>query len=320
MALVLLGVTAASPAMLQSQVLTRVDLDNDSFNFWQAPKQRFDREYTQGTRIQLLWPTRNRVAQRLLGGAQQCGTADSTLRDCRMFTAAATQAIYTPNLNPRVRTLNERPYAGWLGAEFGVQRDRFNSLAAFSVSLGVTGRASLAEPGQKAVHKLFGFRPPVGWDAQLPNEVAVMLTYQGAHDLWRVRHARTGFGAVLAPDWRARVGTLATDATAGLQLVLGIRPPSPWNTAAATTDQSHWGLFLRAGAHQHAVARNLFLDGTLLSDSRRVDKEPTFGETVLGLGVRTPAGLLEWRVHSQGRVYRLQPRPHAYSTFAFSVR
>ncbi|MES3032425.1 MAG: lipid A deacylase LpxR family protein [Gemmatimonadota bacterium] len=303
---------------LGAQVMTRVDLDNDSFNFWQAPKRRADREYTQGTRIQVLWPSDGRLVRRLLGGAQQCsvGTGD---RDCRMVSLAATQAIYTPNLDQRRRTAFERPYAGWLGAELGVQRDRERSLTALGISLGVTGKASLAEPGQKAVHKLFGFRPPIGWDGQLPSEVAVMATYRGAQALVRRRHQRSGLGLIIAPEWRARVGTVATDATVGMQVVFGIRPPLPWNTAASS-EQGRWGLFLRAGAAQHAVARNLFLDGTTFSDSRRVSKRPTFGETELGLGLRLPGGVVEWRVHSLGREYELQPRPHAYSTLAFSVR
>lgn len=317
-AALLLAFTGAAPRM-QAQVLTRVDLDNDSFNFWQSPKKRADREYTQGTRIAVLWPTSAPWAQRLLGGPQQCDTTDGAARDCRMLVAAATQAIYTPHLDLRVRTPDERPYAGWLGAEFGVQRDRANGLASLTVSLGVTGKASLAEPGQKLVHRLFRFRPPIGWDAQLPSEPAAMVTYRGAQDLVHLRHARSGVGIRVAPEWRARVGTLVTDATAGLQIVAGVRPSSPWNTAAST-DQGRWGLFLRAGAAHHAVARNLFLDGTLFRESRSVEKEWNFGETEVGVGIRMPAGVLEWRVHSLGREYQRQPRPHAYSTFAFAVR
>ena len=303
---------------LPAQVATRVDLDNDSFNFWQAPKRRADREYTQGTRVQVLWPTDSRLARRLLGETQQCSVGAGN-RDCRMLTVAATQAIYTPNLDQRRRTAFERPYAGWLGAELGVQRDRERSLTAVSVSVGVTGKASLAEPGQKAVHKLLGFRPPVGWDGQLPGELAVMVAYRGAHAVVHSRHQRSGLGLIIAPEWRARIGTLATDATVGMQVVLGVRPPLPWNTAASG-DQGRWGMFVRAGAAQHAVRRNLFLDGATFSDSRGVPKRPVFGETELGLGLRVPIGVLEWRVHSLGREYELQPQAHAYSTVSFSVR
>ncbi|HYW49261.1 MAG TPA: lipid A deacylase LpxR family protein, partial [Gemmatimonadaceae bacterium] len=270
-------VAVSAPTSAHAQVLTRVDLDNDSFNFWQAPRRRADREYTQGTRINLLWPTASRLAQRLLGGSQQCGT-DDDVRDCRMLSAAVTQGIYTPTLDPRRRTPDERPYAGWLGAEFGVQRDRADRLTALAFTIGVTGKASLAEPGQKAVHKLFGFRPPLGWEGQLPTEVAVMASYSGARQLPGLAHARSGTRLMIAPVWSARLGTVATDASAGLHMTVGLRPPRPWTTGAMRGDE-RWGVFMRAGATQRAVARNLFLDGTSFTTSASVEKNTFVGET-----------------------------------------
>jgi lipid A 3-O-deacylase len=301
------------------QVITRVDIDNDSFNFWQAPNQRADREYTQGTRINVLWPTGNRVARRLLGGEDHC-RASAAERDCVMASVALQQAIFTPNLDLRVRGVNERPFAGWLGAEIGVQRDRSESQNAFALVVGVTGPPSLAEPAQKAIHRMFRFRPPVGWDEQLGSELAVAATYHGAWNAVRVRHEPSGMRLMLAPTWSARLGTLATDASAGVQLVAGFQPPLPWQTAPNVRGD-RWSLFVRAGATQAVVARNLFLDGsTFTSGSARVEHNIAVGETELGIGIRMPAGLVEWRVHSRGREYKLQPRAHAYSTFSFSVR
>ena len=112
---------------------------------------------------------------------------------------------------------------------------------------------------------------------------------------------------------------MATDATVGLQLTAGLRAPSPWQTAPNFRGD-RWGLFLRAGATQAAVARNLFLDGSTFGQSSKVERKVLVGETELGIGLRAPIGLVEWRVHSRGREYRLQPRAHAYSTFAFSLR
>ena len=309
----------AAASCVSAQMVTRVDLDNDSFNFWQAPKVRADREYTQGTRVNLLWPTGNRLARRLLGGGDRC-VASAIERDCRMASIALQQAIYTPTLDLRVRNVNERPFAGWLGAEFGVQRDGRESVRAFNLIVGVTGPASLAEPAQKAVHRAFNFRAPVGWNSQLASEVAVAASYRGAWNAIRLRHQTSGMRLLVAPIWSARVGTLATDAVAGLQLTAGFRPPSPWQ-AAPNARGDRWGLFLRAGLSQSLVGRNLFLDGSTFADSSaRVTRNVAVGETELGLGFRTPVGLVEWRVHSRGREYRLQPRAHAYSTFSFALR
>lgn len=312
-------VSVATAHVGTAQVVTRVDLDNDSFNFWQAPARRADREYTQGTRVNLLWPTRNRVARRLLGGGDRC-VANLVERDCRMVSLALQQGIYTPTLDLRVRSVNERPFAGWLGAELGVQRDRNESLSAFSVTVGITGPASLAEPAQKAVHKAFKFRPPVGWDEQLPAEVAFAASYRGAWNAVRLRHQGSGMRLLVAPVWSARAGTLATDASAGVQLTAGLRPPSPWQTAPNVRGD-RWSLFVRAGLAQAFVARNLFLDGSTFADSSaRVARNMSVGESELGVGIRMPIGLVEWRMRSRGREYRLQPKRHAYSTLSFALR
>lgn len=308
-----LGATAGG------QVITRVDLDNDSFNFWQAPKKRADREYTQGTRLQVLWPSASPVARRLLGGPQRCA-AELAQYDCRLTSLALVQAIYTPTLDMRRRLAGERPFAGWLGAELGVQRSRARSLHAFNLTLGVTGPASLAEPVQKAVHSTFGFRPPVGWDAQIPTEVAVVAGYRGAHEVVSLVERRSGLRLLASPVWSARVGTLATDATVGAQLTAGLRPPSPWQ-AAPNIRADRWGLFVRGGVAQSAIVRNLFLDGSTFSSAGpRVARNRFVTEAEFGVGIRAPIGLVEWRVHSRAKEYRDQPTAHAYSTFSFALR
>lgn len=308
----------ALPTAGRAQHATQVDLDNDSFNFWQAPRVRADREYTQGTRVNFLRPTANRLAQRMLGGANQCaGGAES--RDCRMFSVAITQAIYTPTLYAAKRLPGERPFAGWLGAELGVLRERERGLTAYTLGVGVTGEASLAAPAQKAIHRLFGFQKPDGWDTQLPSEVAVLATYRGAVSLIRVDEPRSRLRFALAPLWTVRVGTVATDATLGAQITFGVHAPAPWQ-GATNVYGDRWGLFVRGGAQQTGVAHNLFLDGTTFASSARVAKLRWVAETQFGIGARSPIGLLEWQVHSRGREYLLQPRAHAYSTLAFSLR
>ncbi len=309
---------AGASLPVRGQVATRIDLDNDSFNFWQAPKRRADREYSQGTRINLLWPTANTAARRLLGGPQHCH-APAAERDCRLMSFGLVQAIFTPTLDLRYRSLDERPFAGWLGLEFGAQRDKDRSLRAYSLMLGVTGPASLAAPAQKWVHRNFGFRPPVGWERQLPTELAIVAAYRGAREFGRFEDASTGLRMHLAPVWAARLGTVATDATLGLQVTAGLRPPRPWQAPNHRGDR--WGAFVRAGAAQSAVLRNLFLDGsTFNSQSLRVTRNVWLSELELGAGLRSPIGLLEWRLHRRGKEYQFQPKAHAYSTVSFSLR
>ncbi len=310
----LFGGCLAAP--LQAQVTTRLEIDNDAFNFWQPPGKRADREYTQGTRATVLWPSSSGLARRLLGGGTNC-VAEQRPRDCRMLALTLDQSIYTPTLNAKRRAPGERPFAGWLGLELGARRERSHGLTAFALGLGLTGNASLAAPMQKSVHEFFGFTTPQGWDGQLPGELTLMASYRGAHDVMDVRSAQ-GMGIVASPVWSVRAGTLATDATAGMQMTVGLRPTSPWRSGF-TGPEGGWAVYLRAGASQSAVARNIFLDGSTFSDSPRVPKKTFVGETEFGIGVRGPRAILEWRVVSRGREYALQPRAHAYSSFVLTL-
>lgn len=314
--LVVAAVTLASvPA--EAQRTTRVEIDNDAFNFWQPAPSRFDREYTQGTRLTMVWPTAGALARRLLGGAARCDLADAT-KDCRLLAASVLQEIYTPTLNTGRRTANERPFAGLLGVDVGLRREWQRGFRAFGLTAGMTGGASLAAPAQRTIHSLFGFTAPIGWEAQLPGELALLASWQEARALVQLRSPQSGLSLHIAPQWRLRLGTLATDASGGVHITAGLRAPAPWQVALAP-GREPWGLYVRVGASQSAVARNLFLDGATFRQSARVPRNRFVGETVLGIGVRAPRGLLEWTVHRRGREYALQPTAHAYSTFSFTL-
>jgi lipid A 3-O-deacylase len=298
----------------EAQVSTRVDLDNDAFNFWQAPNARADREYTQGISATVLWPTRSGIARRLLGGGATCATAPG-IRDCRTMSIALSQTIYTPTLDFRRRVVGERPYAGWLGAEIGVQHERESGMSSFSLALGVVGKASLAEATQKVMHRLLQLRQPEGWNAQLPNEPGLLVTYRGAQELFRVIPSR-GVQLSLAPVWELRAGNVATDATLGVHLLFGVNPATAWKTPG-TAPAGRWGVYGRAGASQTAVVHSVFLDGSTFSASQGVEKRSLVAQGEFALGVRLPIGVVEWRTQHRQREYDQQPRPHAYSTISF---
>jgi lipid A 3-O-deacylase len=291
----------------------RVD---DAFNFWQAPQQRADREYTQGIRAAVSWPTDAGFAKRIVGAALSCDPTDDAF-NCRTMSVALAQEVFTPTLDARRRVAGERPYAGWLGAEFAVQREHARGFRAFSIGVGVVGKASLAEAAQKTAHRLLDFRQPEGWDQQLPSELGGFVTYRGARELLRAS-AASGMQIAIAPIWEVRAGSIMTDATLNLQLVAGLHPSTPWGSTGAGASQ-RWGVFGRVGAAQTAVARNVFLDGSTFTDSPRVAKYPFVGATELGLGVRSPIGVFEWRIHNRQREYHGQPRAHTYSTLSFSL-
>lgn len=297
-----------------AQPIAQVELDNDAFNFWQAPPSRADREYTQGMRVALAVPARRNPLAPLLGGGSVCSRSD-----CLVSLLAVSQAIYTPNLVARSRAAGERPFAGWLALELGARRERPAAIDETTIAVGITGPASLAGSLQRTLHSQFNFRTPQGWEGQLPNELAVTLRYAGARELLRGRQTHRQTQLALAPVWAVQLGTRATDAMLGLQSTIGLRPPLPWRPTH-TDRNDRWGLYLSAGASGTAVFHNLVLDGTVFRASAAVPKRLLVPEMQFGFGVRGSRGSAEWRVHRLGREYDSQPQPHTYSSFVFTLR
>ena len=307
----------AVPSAVLAQPTLVVDLDNDAFNFWQAPQQRPDREYTQGVRVAVQWPTQRRLAQRLLGGGANRCTTDQT-RDCRSLSVSTSQSIFTPTLDFRRRREGERPYAGWLAAAVGVERDRTASLAAVRLEVGVTGEPSLAEAAQISLHRAFGFRTPQGWDAQVPARLGAILHGTGSRTLFRAVSAG-GLGATLAPRVDVRLGNIVNDAAVGMFLITGFHAPSAWDLAQRSGAR-RWGVHLRASAVQQAVAYNHFLTGAAPDGGAPMQRETFVSLTSVGVGVVAPGAVVEWRVNVRSREYVRQPIPHTYSSLSIIVR
>lgn len=79
---------------------------------------------------------------------------------------------YTPNPSRQ-----DRPFAGYLYAGAAMSWFHANeSILKTSVELGTTGPNSLAEAGQKFLHRTTGFYKPEGWEYQIKNELAVNLS------------------------------------------------------------------------------------------------------------------------------------------------
>ena len=57
------------------------------------------------------------------------------------------------------------------------------------------------------------------------------------------------------------------------------------NFTLVCRDLSDIGVYAKVGVEGSLVARDLFLDGTVLASSARVDKRTAVGEAVLGLGL-----------------------------------
>ena len=190
---------------------------------------------------------------------------------------------------------DDRPYAGWLYGSIGMESASNRQLDQLILTLGMVGRAALAEFSQKALHKARSVSKPRGWDSQLGNEPGIVITYQRS---WRPFAATTFAGSFdLTPHAGGAVGNIFTYANGGLTLRFGrnlppdygpprIQPALPAAMTFAAADGFTWHLF--AGVEGRAVARNIFLDGNSFRDSRSVDRELLVGDLQFG-------AVLTWR-------------------------
>jgi hypothetical protein len=281
----------------------RVTVENDYFDFWIPPDQRPDENYTHGTRVSWDIGARPAIARRLLCDARRaCGSE-----------LEIGQELYTPVRNAMQPEPGDRPHAGWLYAHLSSVGADARTLRSLGVTLGVTGPPSLAAQAQRAFHAKVGFRAPLGWDQQLPTEIAVALLATRA---WRVAPpGRAGTIADVVPTAQATLGTLRTSLGAGARLRLGSDLSHPWLVVPQSGPAS---VHVFVGVRGEAIGRDLFLDGSTFRSSVRVAKSPLVSEWERGVGLRVDRLSMEYRAVTRGREYRTGPASHSYGGISVS--
>ncbi|HEX8905497.1 MAG TPA: lipid A deacylase LpxR family protein [Longimicrobiaceae bacterium] len=283
----LLIVMLASPMAAAAQV--RVTVENDLFAPRRPSERPADYEYTAGTRVSWTseragwWAGRRRL------------DADSAARRRTVWEVG--QEIYTPRNDAAEPLPGERPYAGWLYGSVSAVEMRPRRTRVLTLQLGATGPPSLAEPVQTTLHRLAGFRAPLGWAHQLAFEPGVVLRYGESRTLL----AREG--VELGPEWEAEMGNVLTGAKAGVRARAGGR-----RVYAVAAARGEW------------VARNLFLDGNTFRDGPRVEKRPFVAQAVAGAGARIGRVGIEYRAVIRGREYRTQTKPHAWGSISITLQ
>jgi len=204
------------------------------------------------------------------------------------------QNIYTPrDVTLREAQPNDRPWAAWLYLGGVAQRRQDDRLDTVEIDIGMIGPAAVGEQVQSQWHSVAGLRQPQGWDNQLPNEPALLVSY--------VHKRRFGTTRVdVVPHIGASLGTVMTLARAGGTVRIGrnmegfgpdtIEPGGSMlqNTRreyeqGARADSEWYGF---VGADVRYVAHNVFLDGSLFRDSPGVDSRDTVRDLRLGFSLR----------------------------------
>lgn len=262
----------------------RLGIDNDLFAPRAPSAKPADYEYTAGTRVSWTSPNVRWWARAL---------RDSVARRRTVWEVG--QEIYTPRHDASEPLPGERPYAGWLYGSVSAMEPGPRRTRALTLQLGVTGAPSLAGPVQTTLHRLAGYRAPLGWKHQLPFEPGIVLRYG---ESWRLTAGAIDAG----PEWEAELGNVLTGARAGARARIGGRRA-----------------YLLAAAREEWVARNLFLDGSTFRDGPRVRKRPFVAQAEAGAGARIGRVEIEYRAVFRGREYRTQEAAHAWGSIAITL-
>lgn len=141
------------------------------------------------------------------------------------------QQIYTPE-DTEIRYLQEddRPYAGYLYGSLALHAKRHDSLDTLELTAGVVGPSARAEQAQNEVHRFRGFDTAKGWNHQLKDEPALMLSWS---HIWRLNPTveNTGWDWDFLPHVVLTAGTPVTQASAGGELRFGWNPPPDFGSA-----------------------------------------------------------------------------------------
>jgi len=208
-----LGLLLCSPALAQRNrlQLIRVSEDNDGLN---TQGKISDREYTNGTRIDVLYSknTKPRFLSALL--------FPIAAKANNMYSVGITHLMYTPtNIKQKSVDRNDRPYTAVLYATHGltsvdsVRKQRLTT----ELGLGVLGKAALGEELQVWVHRQLGFDEPQGWRYQLPTDFALNYLVQYEKQLLQPAPGLQILGLL-----SANVGTLSNNLNAGLMVRAGL--------------------------------------------------------------------------------------------------
>jgi lipid A 3-O-deacylase len=275
--------------------------DKVHFFTWENDSHfRTDRFYTSGVQFSTKYANDQRgdFARRWTGTL--CGWMG-----CRGDTLLTSQfnlgqLIYTPQvITQREPQPLDRPWAGLLYYEhaYAFLSSDQRTLTTLTGQVGLTGRASLAEPAQKLFHRILDRPLPQGWDNQIGNSLGVLVSAErrsavdaASGELWHdVRLNTAGY-------WRLAAGNIQTYAAAGVAIVIGkdlpvVSPPPPGigNKISSGKGPGNvacmvpWIQCTAFGSVEgRLVAYNVFLDGRLRRDDPSVKRRNFVHDLVAG--------------------------------------
>lgn len=288
-----------------------------------------DRNYSNGLRLSYVSPQiaagpsiHRRIAHWLL----RAGPGDEI-----RYGLAAGQSIFTPEDVEATEPLpDQHPYAGWLYGEYALfaQDTERKTLRMAALQVGMVGPAAGGEFVQNKVHDLISSARSMGWDNQLHNEPAFALILEGRERAW-IDNEVLSQEFDVTPNWGITLGTVLTQAKAGLMLRFGdqlqadygpprIRPAL--GGAGFFREVTGLGWYLFAGIEGRAVAHNIFLDGNTWQNSLKVTRLPLVADFQAGLALTWGNAQLAYTFVTRTPEFASQDDAQQFGSVALSVK
>jgi hypothetical protein len=291
----------------------RVQVDNDLFALRDSGPPT-DYDYTHGMGGTVVWAEAPAGVRRRLGNQPGCTTAEARRSGCLMALFAVQQQIFTPASNMPAPVPGQRPHAGYLGVQLGVQQVTFWRTRSVRLDVGTTGRPTLARELQALMHAVTGSAPELGWARQLGTRPVIGVRGQ---DEWQADGRAIGLQARVRARYGAQLGTLRTSAAAGAEVQLAPDRPTLW-TPHDGGRPLPLGPYVVGALQQELVGRDLFVDGHFGDRSVTSERVASVWQTTVGFGWRFAGGGAEFRHVRRGKQYAAQLGPHAFGTLVFS--
>lgn len=223
--------------------------------------------------------------------------------------------------------LQDRPFAGYLYAE-GAMNWFYSdeSILKTSAQIGTTGKNSLAEAGQKLLHKTLGFYELGGWDYQIKNELALNLSAQYTKLLARVADNAVDFSF----EGYANIGTTFSGAGAGIlfrtgnlnQLFNSAYTNAVIGNNAKTKALVKREFFFYAKPQLNLVAYDATIEGSLFNNNSPVtfSQKPVVFAQQLGVDYSSQRFTVDFGVLFKTKEVKSVARAHQWGSISMFYR
>ncbi|WP_282011577.1 lipid A deacylase LpxR family protein [Nitrospina watsonii] len=252
--------------------------------------------------------------------------------------------IYTPeDLSKTGLVSRDRPYAGWFYIGFGFfdeKQDRevlglpVDTLDSVEIDLGVIGPASGGERVQREWHALIDDEDPKGWDNQLHNEFALLISYDRKYRHRLLEENGMVPGVDWIPGGGVALGNVFTYVAAGGVVRVGYNLPADYGPprirpgtqgsdffeTGAGRDRKRVMAYLYTGLEGRAIAHNIFLDGNTFRTSHAVNKRYLVGDWQFGGALAYDCIRLAYTMVYRSQEFKGQFEPDIFGSMTLSVR